>query len=128
MIATTRTTQVVRPTAERRACTTVPRRGVPRIRLVAEVVALLVIALLLIVLPVVSREADSPRSTSTTEVIAQSGDTLWSVAQTHPIPGMTTAQTADHIAELNGIESSRILAGSAILVPVTAGGLELASN
>jgi uncharacterized protein YpuA (DUF1002 family) len=92
------------------------------------VAALLLIAILLIALPIVSRDAKSSASTSVIEVIAKSGDTLWSVAQAHPLPGMTTAQTADHIAELNNIESSRILAGSSILVPVPVGGLKLASN
>jgi len=126
MTTATQTTQVVRPDVGRRSRASGTASGALRFRLVAEMAALALIAMLLIALPILSRGSTAPVTAATAQVIAQPGDTLWSVAQAHPLPGMTTAETADHIADLNHIESSRIIAGSSIAVPVTRAGLELA--
>jgi len=45
------------------------------------------------------------------------GDTLWSIAASHPVPGLDTAHTVDLISDINGLENPSLLAGSAILVP-----------
>lgn len=45
------------------------------------------------------------------------GDSLWSIAQTHPIAGLTTAQTVDLIAEKNGLSHSGVVPGAVILAP-----------
>ena len=98
-----------------------------RIRVVAEIAALLLIAVLLVALPILSRDARKTAiSPSTTEVIVQTGDTLWSFARSNPLPGLTTAETADHIAALNGYDSSRIPVGSSIVVPVSSAGRDVA--
>lgn len=97
-----------------------------RVRVAAEVAALVLIALLLVALPIMSRDAKTAVLTSTAKLIVQPGDTLWSVAQSNPLPGMTTAETADHIATINGYDASRLAVGSSILVPVSSGSMELA--
>ncbi len=56
---------------------------------------------------------------ATTPVRVQGGDTLWSLASEHPVKGLSTAQTADLIAEVNGLDGAHVLqAGSMISVPV----------
>jgi LysM repeat protein len=53
----------------------------------------------------------------TTRVTVRSGDTLWSIAERHPLKGCTTEQTAAVLGEINGLDDSAIIAGSAIDVP-----------
>lgn len=56
---------------------------------------------------------------TTTPVRVQGGDTLWSLATEHPVTGLSTAQTADLIAEINGLGGAHMLqAGSMISVPM----------
>jgi len=128
MTAATRSTQMVRAGVNRASGAARAPRGYRRIRLVAEVLALLLIAVLLVALPLLSRGTSSPALSETTKVTARSGDTLWSVARAYPVQGMTTAQTAEYLATLNGLESSRIPVGSSILVPTTSEGLDVACN
>lgn len=96
-----------------------------RVRVVAEVTALLLIAMLLVAIPILSRSGDSPVAT-TSEVKLEQGDTLWSVAESHPIEGFTTAEAVELIASMNGIKTATIAAGSTIEVPGDAGATELA--
>lgn len=126
MMTTTQATRTGRTGTVRQSRRTGMAPAASHLRKAAEVVALLLIALLLIALPILSRDTRGAVSTATTEVIAQPGDTLWSVARSNPLQGLTTAETADHIAALNGIESSRLPVGSSILVPVDSRGRELA--
>ena len=46
------------------------------------------------------------------------GDTLWSIARRHPIPGLTTAQTADLIAQVNYHSGATLTPGATLDVPV----------
>jgi hypothetical protein len=48
------------------------------------------------------------------------GQSLWSLAQQHPVAGCTTAQTVDLIAQKNGLQSSTVAAGAVLLVPTSA--------
>ncbi len=45
------------------------------------------------------------------------GDTLWSLARTHPTPGLTTAQNVELIRAINGRSGGAIHAGEVLLVP-----------
>lgn len=56
--------------------------------------------------------------TATATVLIQPGDTLWSVASDHPVPGVDTARLVARIQTMNGLESSRLVAGDTIVVPV----------
>ncbi len=126
MAASTQASQQGHYTRDRhKRATTGPAVAMRRVRVAAEVAALVMIALLLLALPILSRSTTSSSLGSTTKMVVRPGDTLWSVALAHPIPGMTTAQTADHIAALNGHNSSRIPVGSSIIVPVDERSLEL---
>lgn len=57
-----------------------------------------------------------------------SGETLWSVAEDHPIDGFSTAETARLIASANDIRGSLVQAESTLKVPATAGTSALADN
>lgn len=50
-------------------------------------------------------------------ISVEQGDTLWSIAESHPIEGLTTRQCVQWIAASNGIEGSVIVPGQAIAVP-----------
>lgn len=125
----TTSTDALRAVQTKTMSTVRPTRGlatVSRTRIIAEVAALVVIALLLIALPLLSRDRVVALHSSTTDRIVQPGDTLWSIAASNPIPGMTTAENAESIAALNDLESSRLRVGTAIVVPAVAGDQELA--
>jgi len=47
----------------------------------------------------------------------EAGDSLWSLARTHPVDGLTTAETAELLAEINGLGDPSLRAGAEILVP-----------
>lgn len=121
MTASTQASRLDRYTQVRNRRVVRPAVAMRRVRAAAEVAALVMIVLLLLALPILSRSTTSPTSDTTTKVVVRPGDTLWSVALAHPLPGMTTAETADRIAALNGNDSSRIPVGSSIIVPVDEG-------
>lgn len=56
-------------------------------------------------------------STSQVELSVQSGDTLWAIAEAHPISGLSTADTANVISEWNDLEGACLQAGELLLVP-----------
>ena len=44
-------------------------------------------------------------------------DTLWEIAEAHPMEGLTTAETVDAIVAINEMDTSSLVAGQALLVP-----------
>ena len=84
-------------------------------RAVLETVALVAIAVLLISAPFISRA--NARHFETGTVLTAPGDTLWTIASKHPIPGLPTAQAVDVIAKLNALEGARLPAGTVLQVP-----------
>ncbi len=125
MASTTHTTRVARSRPSRHGAESA-RTAVSEIRVIAEVAALLVIIVLLIAIPVLSRHAKTSSSSETTKVLIQSGDTLWTFAQSNPQPGLSTAQAVENIAALNGLQTAQIPVGSAIEIPVSPQSVELA--
>jgi hypothetical protein len=92
----------------------VPRRGVA----VVETVALVVLLVLLIAgILTTSRHDDA--TPHTTRIFANGGDTPWSIAATHPVPGHTTEQLAEEITRRNGVNGS-LTANTAIVIPAPA--------
>ena len=88
-------------------------RGVGR--KVLEICALVVIAALLVCAPLISRSRAQSFETGT--VLVEQGDTLWTIAREHPVPGLSTAQAVEVIAQINALESAQIPAGMAVRVP-----------
>jgi hypothetical protein len=85
-----------------------------------EIATLTVITILLIV-GTVGIQHPGESATATQAVQVRTGDTLWSIAQDHPVPGLTTAQTAELIARNNRIEGRALGAGQDLLVPLDSG-------
>lgn len=90
-----------------------PRRGLTALELV--VIVALVIAVVAAAL--VSR-SQTPTDLPTQRVKVGSGDSLWSLAESHPLEGLTTQQTMDLIKRANNMRSDRIAAGSLVIIPV----------
>ena len=84
-----------------------------------ERVALIILAGALVACAVASR-AHTPDTISTTRVRIGVGDTLWGIAQQNRITGLSTAQTADFIARLNGLDTSTLAPGSELKIPAPA--------
>ncbi len=82
-----------------------------------EIAVLVAIALLLLVGTLVDRQGTAAPQTPTRKVQVSAGQTLWSIAQAHPMPGYSTAQTADHIAATNGLSGDALAIGQTIEVP-----------
>jgi hypothetical protein len=81
-----------------------------------ESLALAVVLLLLLVGVLgASSRAQTPLSNSRMRV--EPGETLWAVARAHPMPGQTTEQTAEQIAELNSLHDERLVPGMTLRVP-----------
>jgi hypothetical protein len=56
-------------------------------------------------------------SQTTTTVHVEGGQTLWDLARAHPVEGMTTAQTAELIAQINDLGHGGLTAHSVVRVP-----------
>ena len=85
---------------------------------VLEIATLIAIVVLLVVGVVVTSgrvHAQGP----TTRIFVDSGDTAWTIASRHPVPGQTTQQTAEQIAQLNSLDTAGLPAKTAIEIPVT---------
>lgn len=80
--------------------------------------AVVAAAVVVLVLSVLSSGTTRPSSVQTQLVTLESGDTLWALAASHPVRGLDTAQTAELIAELNGLTAGSLRQGSGVLVPV----------
>jgi hypothetical protein len=62
--------------------------------------------------------ADAPGAAVTVDsYTVGSGETLWSIATAFTGPGDDVRDTMDHLADLNGMAGSGLVAGQQILVP-----------
>lgn len=53
----------------------------------------------------------------TRQVRVSTSDTLWSIAQSNPVPGQGTAATVEQIRALNGLRTSAVAPGATLRVP-----------
>ena len=88
----------------------------PAGRALLEVVALIAIAILLIA-GVVLTSGRVHAAGPTQRVFVERGQTLWAIASQHAVAGQTTEQTAQQIADLNGVRNGRVIAGVTIAIP-----------
>ena len=63
-----------------------------------------------------------------TSVRVESGQTLWDLAESHPVAGMSTDQTAELIARLNNVGSRGLVAHTVVRVPAATPSESLASR
>jgi len=61
---------------------------------------------------------DTTSSLETRTVRVRTSQTLWDIAQTHPVPGNTTAQTVEVIRSLNNMSTSTLHVEQLLEVPV----------
>lgn len=61
--------------------------------------------------------AESVSNVTYETVRVQSGDSLWSLAQEHPIEGLSTQETSDMIRDVNHLEHGSLDAGAHLKVP-----------
>ena len=61
--------------------------------------------------------AESASNVTYENVRVQSGDSLWSLAQEHPIEGLSTQETSDMIRNVNHLEHGSLDAGAHLKVP-----------
>jgi Tfp pilus assembly protein FimV len=84
-----------------------------------EVVALVIIAILLVAGILLSRSASVAAPDLSQRLKVRSGDSLWAVASSHPVDGLSTTQVVDLLAEANGLRGQALIPGEIILVPTT---------
>ncbi len=89
-------------------------------RLFAEWLLVGLIALGLLLAYVSYARSADPELPATSEVLVDTGDTLWSLARANPVPGLSTSQTAVLIASVNGIDAASLRAGARLTVPANA--------
>jgi hypothetical protein len=56
-------------------------------------------------------------ATSYETVTVTSGDSLWSIAESHPVEGCSTQEVVRHIREENALESASLSVGTRLTVP-----------
>lgn len=61
--------------------------------------------------------AESVSNVTYETVCVQPGDSLWSLAQEHPIEGLSTQETSDMIRNVNHLEHGSLDAGAHLKVP-----------
>lgn len=61
--------------------------------------------------------AESVSNVTYEAVRVQSGDSLWSLAQEHPIEGLSTQETSDMIRNVNHLEKGSLDVGAHLKVP-----------
>lgn len=61
--------------------------------------------------------AESASNVTYETVRVQSGDSLWSLAQEHPIEGLSTQETSDMIRNVNHLEHGSLDVGAHLKVP-----------
>ena len=61
--------------------------------------------------------AESASNVTYETVRVQSGDSLWSLAQEHPIDGLSTQETSDMIRSVNHLDRGSLDAGAHLKVP-----------
>jgi LysM repeat protein len=86
-----------------------------------EIAALVLIAALLLA-GALYNSGSLRHDTPSTQVRVEHGETLWALASAHPVAGQSTEQTAELIAELNGLDSGTVVAGTVIRIPAGANG------
>jgi hypothetical protein len=101
---------------ERRRASTRRSERPASVRPLLEILALVAIVALLIA-GVILTSGRVSAQVPTSRVFVDRGETLWAIAVQHPIAGQTTEQTAQSIADLNGVQSGRLVAGDVIDVP-----------
>ena len=62
--------------------------------------------------------ADSVANVTYETIRVQSGDSLWSLAEEHPIDGLSTQETSDMIRSVNHLDHGSLDAGIDLKVPV----------
>lgn len=83
--------------------------------LCAAVVAALIVAV--IFAAAVSGHRSGGRAAATQIVKIDAGDSLWSIAAAHPVPGLSTAQTVELIKRSNQLSGSSVAEGTLLRVP-----------
>ena len=61
--------------------------------------------------------ADSVSNVTYETVRVHTGDSLWSLAEEHPVEGLTTQETSDMIRSVNHLERGSLDAGAVLKVP-----------
>lgn len=61
--------------------------------------------------------ADSVSNVTYETVRVHTGDSLWSLAEEHPVEGLTTQETSDMIRNVNHLERGSLDAGAVLKVP-----------
>ena len=97
---------------------------VPRVRSstgsVSAVEIAIVIAIVVLLILGVATGANTPREhvAAVRTIRVEAGQTLWSIARSNPVPGLTTQQTVELIARTNGLGDDRVAALESLRVPV----------
>lgn len=110
--------------APRRSCSAAPlliRIGSRRGPIATGAVVVLIVAAVVVGALSLALQPPAPVPTVWTQTTVEPAGSLWQLAAAHPVEGLTTAETADLIAEENGLESAILRPGQVVRVP--SGGL-----
>ena len=72
--------------------------------------------------------SDMASSLETRTIRVRTSQTLWDIAQTHPVPGNSTAQTVEAIRALNNMSTSTLHVEQLLEVPFCEDALALAAR
>lgn len=108
---------VVHP--QRTSCTAVASVKVlenPKRLIHAGYAALLLCAAIAVTFSTIAK-VERPAPTAWSAITVSESGTLWAIAQAHPVPGLSTADTVALIKESNLLDSAIIMPGQTLRVP-----------
>lgn len=86
---------------------------------VVAVVAALAATYAFVDVSIAARLDASLHEVEATSVYVRPGDSLWALAESHPVEGRSTSEVVRWIQERNSLESSTIVPGQQLLVPAS---------
>lgn len=96
-----------------------PRRAARGTGLSLLEVLVLAIVLALLIAGVVATRCANATAVHDASVRVERGQTLWGLAESHPVRGLSTAQTAELIAQLNNLGTKSLVAHTVVRVPAS---------
>ena len=101
--------------------TLAPRPGPGSQCVSAAEIAIVAVLLLLLILGALATAGGPQSHVSNMRTIrVERGQTMWSIARSNPVPGLTTQQTVELIARTNNLECGAVAAQTSLRVPAAA--------
>jgi hypothetical protein len=95
-----------------------PKYGIKTLVICAISVAMLAASVFLFLFGDAMRRDSAMARTDFEQIVVETGDTLWTISEQRPVDGISLSEEVYELKKLNGLDSSAIVAGQTLLVPI----------